>query len=544
MPETNSLHEDLGRLTRSHATSALQEKGWFLGCSVDFWIVVSSCLGACLVSFWASVAVVELQTRRRRFRNIEERSDTESDGSSHSDLLDPLLEKPATNPGFVQRVLFKADFYGGTFAFNADLALRGSLVALFCAATYFFEWLSWWQHQGWEMSYVVVILAFTFYLDLGTTNYLAWTGFYGTLLPVVNCWFMFGMFPDGAKVTKDQWDPAWAIIFGYIDFVVFVLIIVMFNFATNAKMFALSWQAYFTMCFINPEDSTLFSRGPADVLLQGAETGALTGTLWGCVFAVFISIMPTCISALKMAQDTTLEVAWSQGKLIEHLVALRGVNMDSQTSVVFAAEVRGLHQQILKAKALLENSWWECFGLGKAGQSRQMLTQICDAFDIFNDWLEAIIMSVQHSDSVAVNQHIFDAIVPELGELARAAKVCLHLSACVAVSGGLEEEDALGAALHELNEAQARLAARFRAHVSTSPLLQSFQTNHLPELALAASMSGYCQAIADHAQTVLEEDLPADTGRGLFCTCLQGVLALPPSCKDLKSRTYHTETWL
>ena len=542
MPSTNSLHEDLGKLSQARATSNLEEKGWFLGASLDFWIVLGSCLGACLVSFLASVAAVELQTRRRRFRKIEEESSaSDSESISHSELLDPLLEKPTANVGCLQRVLFKADYYGGTFAFNADLALRASLVALFCAATYFFEWLSWWQEQGWEMSYVVVILAFTFYLDLGTTNYLAWTGFYGTLLPVVNCWFMFGMFPDGVRVTRDQWDPDWAYIFGYIDFFVVVLITVSFNFATNAKMFALSWQAYFTMCFINPNDTTFFSRGPADVLLKGAETGALMGTIWGCVFAILISILPTCISALKMAQDATLEVAWSQGQLIEHLVNLRGVNMASQTSVVFAAEVRGLHQQILKARAMLDNCWWECFGLGRAGQSRLMLIRMCDAFGIFNDWLEAMIMSVQHSDVVAPQQHIFDAIFPDLEELARTAKTCLHLSAFIAVRGSLDEEDALRGALESLSQAQARLAAGFREHVSTSTVLVEFKTENLPELALAASMSGYCQAIADHTQTLLDDDLPTESG--LLCTCIKGLLALPPTCKDLRSKQYNQETW-
>ena len=133
MPDTNSLHSGLGQLSRSHATSKLEEAGFFLGASRDFWIVLASCLAACLVSFFASFAAVELQTRRRGLRSVDDGSGSDSESASHSELLDPLLEKPAANPGFVQRVLFKADFYGGTFAFNADLALRCSVVTLFCA---------------------------------------------------------------------------------------------------------------------------------------------------------------------------------------------------------------------------------------------------------------------------------------------------------------------------------------------------------------------------------------------------------------------------
>ena len=57
-------------------------------------------------------------------------------------------------------------------------------------------------------SKVVVILAFTLYLDLGSTVLSAWTGFYGTVIAVLNCWLMFGLYPEGVtwrwpKTGKD-----------------------------------------------------------------------------------------------------------------------------------------------------------------------------------------------------------------------------------------------------------------------------------------------------------------------------------------------------
>ena len=47
-----------------------------------------------------------------------------------------LHGKPKKDEGWAQRRLFKGPRYGQSFAFHADLALRGALVALFCAATY------------------------------------------------------------------------------------------------------------------------------------------------------------------------------------------------------------------------------------------------------------------------------------------------------------------------------------------------------------------------------------------------------------------------
>ena len=47
-------------------------------------------------------------------------------------------------------------------------------------------------------------MAFSFYTDLGTSVFLAWTGFYGTLLPVANCWLMFPSWIQRSKVMREQ----------------------------------------------------------------------------------------------------------------------------------------------------------------------------------------------------------------------------------------------------------------------------------------------------------------------------------------------------
>ena len=239
---------------------------------------------------------------------------------------------------------------------------------------------------------MVVIVAFSFYTDLGTSVFLSWTGFIGTLLPVANCWVMFSLYPEGTT-TGD----VGASVFGYLDFLVIVLLTFYLDFATNAKMYALSWQAYFSMCFLNPSDDTTFSRGIRDLQLHSAEVGALMGTVIGCIMAVFVSIVPTSISALGRAQHMLLDVVWCHGRLLEQLLDLGGPHMQEHTVVVFAQEVQGLQEQLRDIKNLLENSWWECFDLGRAGQARAMMLDLCSSLEVLNDWLEAMVMAVQHS---------------------------------------------------------------------------------------------------------------------------------------------------
>lgn len=40
----------------------------------------------------------------------------------------------------------------------------------------------------------------------------------------------------------------------------------------------------------------------------------------------------------------------------------------------------------------------ECFDLGAAGQSRLMLLEMCRSIDFLNDWLESMVMAVQHAN--------------------------------------------------------------------------------------------------------------------------------------------------
>ncbi|CAJ1367617.1 unnamed protein product [Effrenium voratum] len=500
MNRTAWLHHGLGTISREEAEQRVQRNGLYLGASRDFWIIFFCCLGTIILCFLLTFGAVELRARRRKAM-WGSKTDSDSEDSEAEHLQPELLtSKPVAKVGFIQRSIFKAQRYGPSFALHADLALRATLVAVFCAATYSpaLPFLSWWQEQGWSMSYVVVILAFTLYLDLGSTVQSAWGGFYGTLLPVLNCWLMFAVYPHG--VTDDD---AGSYVFAWANFLIFVLLTFTLNLATLAKMYALSWQAYFTMCFLNPSDTTVFSRGLADVQLHAAETGALMGSIIGFLFAVLCAVVPTTISALDRAQDIVLDIAWTHGRLLERLIHLGGAQMHNQAAVVFGAEVKCLQQNVQEAKGLLATAWWECFDLGVAGRSRALLLELCKSLDFLNDWIEFMVMAVQHHDSDKVTNHIFVSVQKELSALVRESKGSLFRCVAVAIQGDLAAESDLTMSLSALEEAQRNLTAAFRRSLSQVPLQQVFTFGQLPELALASSVSGYSQLVGTLASELL-----------------------------------------
>ncbi|CAE7336161.1 unnamed protein product [Symbiodinium sp. KB8] len=511
MNNSQFLHDRTGRIPPVDA-----EYGKASGVpSRDFWLVFAACLLGLMGCFLLIVGVSEYNTRRwrKRFAKDEELA----------------LAKPSNSLSCAQREVFRGSRYGVSFAFHMDLAWRGALVTFFCAATYGANFLNWWQRQGWSMSYVVVIVVFTLYKDLGSTVVLAWTGFYGTLLPVLNCWLIFYLFPDGVK--KDE---TWTKVFGWVDFLVFVLLMFGLGFATNGKMYALSWQAYFSMCFLNPFDQTLFSQG-LDVQLHAAETSALTGTIIGCIFALLVAAWMN-ISALRKAQHMMLDLTWSHGRLLEQLLEMGCLRMRPQAASVFAVEVQSLQQQLLEIRGLLKSSWWECFDLGAAGQSRLMLLEMCRNLDFLIGWLESMVMAVQHAKLSNPNPahelhpspHIFD--LEKLRDLIESAREALQQSCQAAVQGiswDAEEESHLEFWLSALEDAQMKAHEALKAKFMPSGSWQRlFTSAHLPQFALASSASGYSQKVADLLIAMAEFE-PSEVAVGPCRGFLLGLRALP-----------------
>ena len=540
MPPTVSMNGELGRhMTRAEADVKAANMSQSMGASQDFWIVLASCLCGALVSFLISVLVVEWHTRQQ---SLQEKSEGPSDQDEPT-LADPLPKKPQKQSTFLQHHLFRAKRYGAGFAVHVDLAVRGSTVALFCASTYFFPFLSWWQQQGWEMSYVVLMVAFTFSVDLGSTVRLAWTGFCGTVLPVLNCWLMFSLFPSG--VTDGSSTDV--LLFAFADFAVFVLMMLGGRFATNTKMFALSWQAHFTMCFINPADDTIFSRGLGDVQLHNAETGSLMGTLCGCLLAILCAIFPATISSLSRCRSTLLHVAWSHGQLLEQLLSFSGAGMHRQTTVAFAAEVRSLHNEVCQMEAALPDTWWECFGCGASGQSAAMMCSLTKFLHVLNDWLEAMVLSTQHSAPHSADRRgawaasVFALLEPDMLRLVKASEVALRHLACIAASGflGDAERQKLSMCKDAIDEAHMRLSLQFHEKVAELGSLEGSGA-HSADLAVAASLSGYSRELSAHISHVLTTNNPVV---GPAYGFVHGLYHLIPKLSELKSVQFHVKIW-
>ena len=165
-----------------------------------------------------------------------------------------------------------------------------------------------------------------------------------------------------------------------------------------------------------------------------------------------------------------------------------------------------------------------------------MLLEMCHSIDFLNDWLESMVMAVQHanvadgdnSPNILDNQR-------EILQLIYSTKGALQQSATAAAKGNLDAatEERLGFWLTELADAQINAHDAVRERLLHEGSWQHFFSSaHLPWFALASSASGYSQKVADLLLAMAEFD-PATVAVGPCCGAWQGLLALPGA--DLRS---------
>lgn len=420
MPNTTFIH--------GSSSAERVDRGDYLGCTLDFWVVLAANVIGVPLCFAVVHACVTFVTRSKE--GSADDSD-ESDEEAKAELIG-MQSVPAPKKSVIQRALGTV-FRNESATFNMDLALRGAIVALFCAMTYQFPWLSWWQSYGWSMSYVVVMLAFTLYKDVGSTVQLAWSGYYGTMLSVVNCYIMFTIFPDGGGSGSAWW-------FGVADLVVIVWVVIAGNFHTNAKMFFLSWQAYFSMCFLNPSNDAIFSHSILRLTLDGEDTSAMMGTIWGCIFAILCTLIPNDVSALRQAQTTVLSIAWEQGAIWQRLLAHCSEGPGTLERELLRSEMRTLRETVGQLPGQLTNSWWECFDLGRSGALRARMCKVKPALVKLQGWLEAAWFALEKSDSPSVNGagsqevQLLKSVSAEMSQLQQVSSGLLHVVARVSTA--------------------------------------------------------------------------------------------------------------
>jgi len=509
-------------ISADEAEKIKAKNGYYLGFSRDFWIVLAIMIVSLILSMALVLGSVSIAVGWRS-RYLGNGISLEPDGS---------IAKPVFPVGFGQR--FLGHDKNSNFAVWADLSLRCAGMCGICALTYWVPFLMPLNDFGWSMQYVVVIICFSVYMDIGNTTSLAWYNFYGTLLPTLNVFLMWGFCPDG--VTKTEiFSPTWW--FGMIDFIVFNGAFLVLNVPVGVRMFALSWQAYFSMAFLDPNNTTKFSTGLDDVILEGAAVGPLVGTIFGCVLSILVvcsSPWGYALTGLGSAQEQAINIAWSEGMLWTQMIRFYKGNESTVEIDRLKGEAKILEAKVMKLNGMMSATWWECFDLWKAGRVRAHIIALQSKLDCMHDWLKGSIQAMQDEDFNDLHDKLMGKVGDKLDKLAdvtgklmfRAVKMGINGFALSKYSGAdaalaqIEQRE-LTADMKAVAAAQKELAESFAAAREEVFGANTLTSDSLGEHFFVFALATYGQIATEYAEYILS-DKRAEP-QGILKSCFNGV---------------------
>jgi hypothetical protein len=114
-------------------------------------------------------------------------------------------------------------------------------------------------------------------------------GVSGCFLACVNIFLLRGFFPDG--VSTGMGHTSLPSIIGWADVLLYNLFVLGFNCRMGFRMTAMALNVNFMMCFLNPEDQTVFSKN-FRINPNGAAVSAFLGTCLGSVGALAAICLP------------------------------------------------------------------------------------------------------------------------------------------------------------------------------------------------------------------------------------------------------------
>lgn len=490
-------------LNKAEIMHELEWQGFFLGASRDFWILMSLCLG-CALTALISVLCVSKSLKER----LSELGDDDLRSKDFSEALGTSVPKPTFRLSTLQRHVLRGE-ENAAFAKAADCAFRGAVLCTACTLPYYLPAFAWFNEQGWSMQYVVVIVAFTLYRDLGTTMSLAWYNFFGTVVPIINTLALYAFYPDGTT-TDGLYSSTWFI--GAADLVIFCGLILALNVPLGVRMFALSWQAYWSMCFLDPSDTTHFSIGFRLITLKGATIGPLAGTIIGVLLSILVMLhtpFGPCLSCLRGSLEVAMDLAWQEGQLWKDIIDdFTGKREDSRI-VQFRGKVHQLEGKLGKLSDYLGSTWWESFGLGHPGRAMTNLKELAGKFDSMQDFLTEGSLRTLDFGPGPDHERLVEPVKAKMSSLADKAAQLLYRAARVGAAGGLRnasdrERDALQKGLQAVTEGQREMVdalAKARAQVHGS----AFNEGAVPENCMALAFSAYCLQITQYTKFLLDD---------------------------------------
>jgi len=396
------------------------------------------------------------------------------------------------------------------FRDNMGLALRGGFMCLLIGVPFMLstdnhilpEFWNDLRRQGLINTFAVVMFIFTLYKSVGETISFAWQGMAGTFVCSALIWLQFQIFPGGVKPDA----PPHYFWCGVVIGLAFTFLMLGLNVSILAQIFGLANYAYFHMSFMLGQ-SNGFSSG-WQINTKGAAVSNVMVSLLGVTLAIIASLLPTPILLIWKAR-TGAEVLitetcnlWSRAVK----VFLSEGNEEYEKDTLSKSR-DGLQGSLGALSYAIENSWWECFGMGSWQRTRKTLSAFHGHLAENHDHLPSILYACKHNDG---GQSHFDLMRPlkaQIEELVAHSQILYQKATVAAVAGGIGDEEELTSMVDSVKLTEGSIETLTKAFQKTKADLglPMVNTDQMDEHVFCFNLCSHARIACDMANDLIED---------------------------------------
>jgi hypothetical protein len=286
------------------------------------------------------------------------------------------------------------------------------------------------KHAGLAGCLMVFFTTFTF----GGVLNAASAGVSGCFCACLNIFVLRGFFPDGVIPGMTNTSPAFVV--GWIDLALYNLAVLAFNCRMGFRMTAMALNVSFMMCYMNPEDATIFSKN-WKIDPNGAAVSAFVGVCVGSLCAILAVLLPyplgfasTAMKAQgKQASEDTCKLFIAAVKYFKEKESSVLIERQMAQSKMLRGQIDGLAETI-------SDAYVESFDLATQGTIRVLYEKHASMLEKIFDMLEALQYALSTEDFGPSHIECMDAIGEHSHDVVDAATVLL-IAATVASEDGI-----------------------------------------------------------------------------------------------------------
>jgi hypothetical protein len=308
------------------------------------------------------------------------------------------------------------------------------------------------KHAGLAACLMCFFATFTIGGVLNTAS----AGVTGCFTATFNTFILRGFFPDG--VTPGVPFTASVSLVGWANLAIFNFLVLFLNFRMGYRMTAMALNTSFMMCFLNPNDQTVFSKN-FQININGAAVSAFLGVCIGSLCAVLAVALPYPLGFAtanmkvngKIASEDTCKLFIAAVKYFKGTSSNVLIERQMAQSKKLGAHIGGLG-------GMINDAYIENLDVATQGTIRVLYEKHSSMMGQIFDVLQALQFAMSTEDFGPSHVECMNAIGEEAHDLVDAACVVLLAATAASEDGDIDAREAADLLAKEENALRAMAA--------------------------------------------------------------------------------------